>query len=189
MPRIALILPDVVQEAGMRALIERYFAATDVESFSEPGAVSGETTSGHFDGYITDSATFAANVDFFLPRRNQCIVLTPGVCRPTGGETPQVVGTGDTLEALIEAIGHLLLPDHSSSTEATSDELSAREIQVLRLVVSGAINKEIADRLHISLNTVLTHRKNITAKLGIKTISGLTLYALMHGYISTDTIT
>lgn len=65
----------------------------------------------------------------------------------------------------------------------TTDELSQREIQVLTLVVSGIINKEIATRLNISLNTVLTHRKNITAKLGIKTVSGLTLYALMHGYI------
>lgn len=67
-----------------------------------------------------------------------------------------------------------------------SDELSQREIQVLTLVVSGSINKEIAARLNISINTVLTHRKNITAKLGIKTVSGLTLYALMHGYIKSN---
>ena len=54
----------------------------------------------------------------------------------------------------------------------------------MRLVVSGAINKEIAQRLSISFNTVLTHRKNISAKTGIKTVSGLTFYALLNGYVS-----
>ena len=48
--------------------------------------------------------------------------------------------------------------------------------------------QEIADKLNISLNTVLTHRKNITAKLGIKTVSGLTFYAIMNGIISGDDI-
>ena len=47
---------------------------------------------------------------------------------------------------------------------------------------------EIAEHLNISLNTVLTHRKNITAKLGIKTVSGLTFYAIMNGLISGDEI-
>ncbi|HAD02757.1 MAG TPA: LuxR family transcriptional regulator, partial [Porphyromonadaceae bacterium] len=50
------------------------------------------------------------------------------------------------------------------------------------------INKEIADKLNISLNTVLSHRKNITAKLGIKTVSGLIFYAIMHGIISAEDI-
>jgi regulator of cell morphogenesis and NO signaling len=64
------------------------------------------------------------------------------------------------------------------------DELSGREREVLAKVAQGAINKEIADSLHISLSTVITHRKNITAKLGIKTISGLTVYAILNGIIS-----
>ena len=42
----------------------------------------------------------------------------------------------------------------------------------------------IADRLNISVNTVLSHRKNITAKLGIKSVSGLSVYAIMNGIIS-----
>ena len=54
--------------------------------------------------------------------------------------------------------------------------LSAREIEVLVLITKGLINKEIADKLNISLTTVITHRKNITEKLGIKSVSGLTIY-------------
>ncbi len=66
--------------------------------------------------------------------------------------------------------------------------LSSREIEVLKQIVKGETNKEIAEHLYISLNTVLTHRKNITSKLGIKTIPGLTFYAITNGIISGDEI-
>ncbi len=74
--------------------------------------------------------------------------------------------------------------DNDSRPRAASGSpLSPREIQVLRLVAMGHINKEIAAQLGISFNTVLTHRRNITAKLGIKSVSGLGVYALTRGYI------
>jgi len=56
------------------------------------------------------------------------------------------------------------------------------------LITKGLINKEIADKLNISLTTVISHRKNITEKLGIKSVSGLTIYAVMHGYVEADRI-
>lgn len=65
-----------------------------------------------------------------------------------------------------------------------SSELSEREIAILKNVALGYTNKEISDQLHISPHTVITHRKNITAKLGIKTISGLTVYALINNLIN-----
>ncbi|NDW17862.1 LuxR family transcriptional regulator [Dysgonomonas sp. 216] len=74
------------------------------------------------------------------------------------------------------------------STDNQNQLISQRETDVLRLIALGYLNKEIADKLNISLNTVLSHRKNITAKLGIKTVSGLTFYCLSHGYISPDEI-
>ncbi|WP_367400742.1 response regulator transcription factor [Coprobacter fastidiosus] len=55
-------------------------------------------------------------------------------------------------------------------------------------MAQGFLNKEIADRLNISINTVLSHRKNITAKLGIKSVSGLSFYAMMNGYVSSAEI-
>ena len=66
--------------------------------------------------------------------------------------------------------------------------LSDREIEVMSLIVQGFINKEIADKLHISLSTVITHRKNIMDKLGLRSVSALTIYAVTHGYVDINTI-
>ncbi len=79
-----------------------------------------------------------------------------------------------------------------NEAELVSDDdyqtLSDREIDVLKEVALGYSNKEIAERLFISINTVITHRKNITGKLGIKTISGLTVYALLNHLIQPEEV-
>ena len=66
--------------------------------------------------------------------------------------------------------------------------LSEREQMVLKEVATGLTNKEIAEKLFISQHTVITHRKKITQKLGIKTISGLTVYAIINDLISMEDI-
>ena len=80
---------------------------------------------------------------------------------------------------------------HSANTSKENSDkkkikLTPREEEVLKLIATGCLNKEIADRLNISFNTVLTHRKNIIAKTGIKTVSGLTFYCISNGLLSPD---
>ncbi len=58
----------------------------------------------------------------------------------------------------------------------------------MSLIAQGFINKEIADKLNIGLATVITHRRNIVDKLGIKSVSALTIYAVMHGYVDINMI-
>lgn len=70
-----------------------------------------------------------------------------------------------------------------NETDDNQSDLSQREIEVLQLVAKGLTNKEIADKLFISAHTVITHRKNITEKLGIKSVSGLTVYAVLKKII------
>ncbi|UKI39014.1 MAG: response regulator transcription factor [Alistipes putredinis] len=65
-----------------------------------------------------------------------------------------------------------------------SSELSEREREILVSVAQGLTNKEIAQRHHISIYTVITHRKNITRKTGIKSVAGLTVYALLNNLIN-----
>ena len=72
--------------------------------------------------------------------------------------------------------------------EPEREELSAREKEILVSVARGLLNKEIADRHNISINTVITHRKNITRKIGIKTVPGLTAYAILNNLIDINSI-
>lgn len=72
------------------------------------------------------------------------------------------------------------------NTEINHKELSQREITILRLIVEGLTHQEIADKLFLSIHTVNTHRKNINKKLGIKTVSGLSVYAIMNHLIGME---
>ena len=76
------------------------------------------------------------------------------------------------------------IAQNAEKTEKTEDvDLSKREIDVLVAVAKGLMNKEIADQMNISIHTVISHRKNITRKTGIKSVSGLTVYALLNNLI------
>ena len=68
------------------------------------------------------------------------------------------------------------------------EALSEREREIVICIARGMSNKDVADKLFISVNTVLTHRKNIFRKLDIHSISGLTIYAVVNGLITLDEI-
>jgi DNA-binding NarL/FixJ family response regulator len=82
---------------------------------------------------------------------------------------------------IIEAVD--MLAEHNFSE---SHELSERERDVLVLVAKGLTNKEIASELNISPHTVISHRKNIVHKTGIRSVAGLTVYAVLNKFIDSD---
>lgn len=71
---------------------------------------------------------------------------------------------------------------------AGADSLSDREREVIVCVVKGLSNKEIAEKLFISVNTVMTHRRNISRKLQIHSPAGLTIYAIVNGLINLEDV-
>ena len=112
-------------------------------------------------------------------------------------DDPQKVPARNRFHAIIDknAPKQLLVPlleNHLSlDTEQTGTRgsiLSERETEVLKQVALGYTNQEIAEQLYISRHTVISHRKNITSKLGIKTVSGLTVYAVLNNLIPKDQI-
>ena len=80
------------------------------------------------------------------------------------------------------------MEDESEVPRGEGGELSAREKEILVSVAKGMLNKEIADQYNISIYTVISHRKNITRKTGIKTVAGLTVYALLNNLIDMNSI-
>lgn len=190
--RIALIVPDVLRAIGLRCLIEEFFPDHETAFFRDFGSFMGCVGRESFDYFITGSETLLRNADFFFPRRGKVGLLVHSAEEVSPNAGLCYLPMLSSKEVLVEQLQALLMAEPSGgsgvmATEANK-ELSAREVEVLRLVVKGITNKEVADRLNISLNTVLSHRKNITAKLGIKTISGLTFYAIMNGIVSGDEI-
>ena len=85
---------------------------------------------------------------------------------------------------------HSVIPSASKvkADDLYRGDLSDREKEILVNVALGLLNKEIADKLNISINTVITHRKNITRKTGIKTVAGLTVYAILNNLIDISSI-
>lgn len=185
--QIAIIVSDTLQSIGLQSILTDYFFPVEVSHYPTFDSFSASSND-PFDYYFTQADTFVLNADFFLPRRSKTVIL---VHEPEGGgtsfSTMNHICIKASQETIFEQLQRLFTSDNTSMGD-TNKDLSSREIDVLQLIVKGITNKEIADKLNISLNTVLTHRKNITAKLGIKTVSGLTFYAIMNGIISGDDI-
>ena len=81
----------------------------------------------------------------------------------------------------------ILNKDHSEEEDNCEPTvLSNRENEIVALVANGLTNKEIGEKLHLSHHTVHTHRKNILKKLGVGSVSELTIYALKMGLIQQD---
>ena len=89
----------------------------------------------------------------------------------------------DEIRKKLKRLVESMLPEKDVNDNS---ELSDREKEVVKQIALGKTNKEIADQLFISTHTVITHRKNITKKLGIKTVSGITVYAILNKIIDID---
>ena len=90
------------------------------------------------------------------------------------------------VEILEEKVGIQEEPIVKEEEKRTEDTLSDREREIVHCVVCGLSNKQIAEQLFISLNTVLTHRKNIARKLNIHSVAGLTIYAIVNKIVNID---
>lgn len=125
----------------------------------------------------------------FSDRSNMKLILL----HPT---TPEHLNTAcdahisylDPQSHIIKILTQLRTTLQEQPSQGNTDPLSSRETMILKQIALGLTNKEIADKLYISIHTVVTHRKHITQKLGIKSVSGLTVYAILNNLISMDEV-
>ena len=189
-PEIAILESNTLAALGLRTILEEMIPQAVIRVFASFEALADDTPD-MYAHYFVSSQIYFEHTLFFLERRPKTIVLS------VGEQTLPVpsLNVCRSQDELVQAImrmrshGHRMMhrPVQAQASEA-GHELSPREIEVLVLLTKGCINKEIADKLGISLTTVISHRKNITDKLGIKSVSGLAIYAVMHGYIEVDRI-
>lgn len=98
----------------------------------------------------------------------------------------EVIPINHTRAKIVKKLHSLLQKESAQTNQAVSETLTEREKDVLKLLVQGLSNKEVADKLFISAHTVMSHRKNISRKLNIKSLAGLTVYALLHHIVNLD---
>lgn len=193
-PAFAIVESNTLAVMGLRQLLESAIPSAQIQAFGTFGELQASNPE-HFIHFFVSMHIVLANRNFFLNFKHKTIVLTP-----SNDSMSQLndfhclcvnVSEGILIKELIslQKKGHPhgeYLPETLEHTQEKT--LTDREIEVLSLVAKGKINKEIADLLCIGLTTVITHRKNIQEKLGIKSVSALTIYAVMHGFVDINHI-
>ena len=194
-PEIAIVEANTLTSLGLKTILERMIPMAVIRTFHSFGELTDDTPD-MYAHYFISAQIYVEHNAFFLPRKRKTIVLA--------GDSHQFQLSGVPILNIYQAEEQLVkdilklhqhahhdgypVKDMPPTPPTTGHELSAREIEVLVLITKGLINKEIADKLNIGLTTVITPRKNITEKLGIKSVSGLTIYAVMNGYVEADRI-
>ena len=193
-PKVAIVDANTLAVLGLKQILQNVMPIMTVDTFGS----FGELEAAHPDQYVHYFVAMDIAVthrSFFLERQRKTIVLTLSLNDTSqlhdfhslciNQPESQLIRQLLTLQQHAHQGGRNLPPMPNILQQKL---LTDREIEVMSLIAQGFINKEIADRLNIGLSTVITHRKNIMDKLGMKSVSALTIYAVMHGYVDINKI-
>ena len=194
-PKVAVISSNTLALIGLRQLLQSVMPMMEVDTLGSFAELSANNPDQYFHYFVSIEIVVSERA-FFQERLRKTIVLTT-----TQQETAQLsdfhcLYINQPEQQLLHALLQLEQHAHHGgrnlpptlSEEQPRQLLSRREAEVMALIVQGYINKEVADKLHIGLSTVITHRKNIMEKLGLKSVSALTIYAVTHGYVDIDKV-
>ncbi len=197
-PKIAIIDTNTLATLGLKSILQTVMPIMTVDTFGSFTELEANHPEQYFHFFVSMHIVLE-NMSFFLDHCRKTIVLSTLNSQLPTPNSPlshfhslcinvpesELVRSLLMLEQHAHGHGQNLPPMPKALQQKI---LSDREIEVMSLIVQGFINKEIADKLNIGLSTVITHRKNIMDKLGLKSVSALTIYAVTHGYVDINTI-
>ena len=199
-PRIAIIGSNILSSIGLKSLLEKVIPFAEISIFADLNNTE-EDGSGRFFHYFVTPDVVENHLNFFMEHRKKTIILTDG--QPSGiCSSFHCILTNVSQASLLKQLLILQQMVHSNYArfpkqvaEALNDKdrqesikLTKREIEILQDIARGKSSKEIAEKRHISLSTVLTHRKNLMAKTNAHSAARLVVYAVHHGYIQPEEI-
>ena len=196
MPQIAIICDNTLSSMALRGLLLDMVPGIDVVAYSSVEEFrEAECRVAH---YFVSAAILFHNIEMFRPVAAKTIVIVDGEASTfvqSGFRTIDATASEQDIVRQILRIHHVGHPGgHQHSGEMVAEGakaqslLSARERDVLALLVKGYINKEIASNLNISLPTVIFHRNNIYDKLQTRSIGRLTIYAVLNNIVALSDI-
>lgn len=193
-PKMAIVDPNTLVGIALKQILQNVIPVISIETFSSFEDFEKANPDRFFHFFVAQTIVLE-NRNYFSNQIHRTIVLTltkdpnaqlsgfHSLCQ----NAPEEELVKDILK--MEQYGHPGGKNLPELPQVLKNKiLSNREIDVLSLIVQGLINKEIAEKLNISITTVITHRKNIMDKLGMKSVSALTIYAVMHGYVDINHI-
>lgn len=193
--RILIIEPSVIVAEGLRHIVDNLAEYTVTGILQDLGADM-ETTLDDYDAdlLVVDPAIFDTRTRSGGKDLIKNWINVPVIALITNAMDASLISAYDGAIYLIDKSDEIeqklsaTMRSNPSDQRGDGEELSAREKEILVCVAKGLLNKEIADHFNISIYTVITHRKNITRKTGIKTVAGLTVYALLNNLIDMNTM-
>lgn len=200
-PQIAIIIPNTLAAIGLTDIVHRMMPGAEIRTFAHAAELLADAACEEYFHYFVSSQEVVSSPAFFLQHQHKSIVLVHG---DEAGLLPRGFHTLNVYQSETALLHDIMLMAHRShhmngaeppavrQAEANADNatpiLTPRETEVLTGVVQGLLNKEIAERLGVSLATVITHRKNLTEKLGTRSVAALTIYAVTHGIVRGEDI-
>ena len=121
-----------------------------------------------------------------FPTIKTIAILSSFIDQKTLADFNDTISIFDDTETINTKLEELLAEDDEETTD--TEQLSLREKEIIACVVKGMTNKAIADKLSISIHTVITHRRNITKKLQIHSAAGLAIYAIVNKIVEIQDI-
>ena len=193
-PLIAIIDANTLAVLGLKQILQNVMPIMTVDTFGSFAELEANDADSYVH-YFVSMDIVLSNRTFFMERRRKTIVLTLSLSETSQLADFHSLCINQPESQLIRQL--LMLQQHAHGDGRNLPPmphvlqqkiLTDREIEIMSLIVQGYINKEIANRLNIGLATVVTHRRNIMDKLGMKSVSALTIYAVMHGYVDINKI-
>lgn len=193
-PKIAIVDSNTLAVLGLQQLLQNVMPIISVDTFGSFAELEASNPDSYYHYFVAMDIVLMHRA-FFSSNRHKTIVLTLSLTDTSQLAEFHSLCINQPERQLISQMLHLVQHAHGNGRNLPpmpqvlqQKILSDREIEVMALIVQGFINKEIADRLNIGLTTVITHRKNIMEKLGVKSVSALTIYAVMNGYVDINRI-
>lgn len=190
-PCIAIIDRNTLSGIALREILWETFGNVEIHLYTSMDRFIADSNR-HFIHFFVNSDILFRYIDEFVMLKNQTTVLHEGAGSRFVKEGFNVLdislNEGELKNRLLKMQLVSRYEEQTGSRTSTETELSPREQEVLVLMVKGLINKEIAERLDISMPTVIFHRNNICTKLQTRSIGKMTIYAVLSGLIDINDI-